>query len=177
MTIRKVAVPGLPPEIEVRRSTRRRRSVAAHREAEMTVVVVPERMSVREVTKHALALHERLLKRTARRRPSDAQLLARAKRLRREHLPEVPEPRSVSWSTQQNQRWGSCTPADAAIRLSSRMQDMPQYVIDYVLIHELSHLAHADHGPEFHALVARYPDTDRAYAYLDGVEFGRGKKW
>lgn len=177
MTIRTVNVPGLPPEIEIRRSTRRRRSVAAHREADTTVVVVPERMSAREITKHALALHQRLLTRASRRRPSDEQLFVRAKQLQRKYLSEGPLPESVSWSTQQRQRWGSCTPLDGAIRLSSRMQDMPQYVIDYVLVHELAHLSHSNHGPEFNALVARFPDAERACAYLDGVEFGHTQNW
>ena len=49
-------------------------------------------------------------------------------------------PASVRWVTNQNGRWGSCTPADRTIRISHRIQDMPDWVIDYVLLHELAHL-------------------------------------
>ena len=40
-----VEIPGLPPDVEVRRSTRRRRSVTAYREGGRTIVVVPQRMA------------------------------------------------------------------------------------------------------------------------------------
>ena len=66
-------------------------------------------------------------------------------------------------------RWASCTPADATIRLSRRLQDMPVWVQDYVLVHELAHLIEAGHGPRFWRLVAAYPRTERARGYLDGV--------
>jgi predicted metal-dependent hydrolase len=33
-------------------------------------------------------------------------------------------------------------------------------------VHELAHLVHASHGPEFWALVNRYPKTERARGYL-----------
>jgi len=78
-------------------------------------------------------------------------------------------PLSVAWSTRQNGRWGSCTPADGTIRLSNRLQGMPDWVIDYVLVHELAHLLEAGHGPRFWELVGRYPRTERARGYLEGI--------
>jgi predicted metal-dependent hydrolase len=174
MTIRPVTIPGLPAEIEVRRSTRRRRSVAAHREGGRTIVVVPDRMPAAQAAEHALALHQRLLKKATRHRVSDQQLLARAERLRARYLPTAPPPGSVRWATNQSRRWGSCTPAEGSIRLSSRLQGMPDYVIDYVLVHELAHLLEANHGNEFKALVAAFPDHERACSFLDGVEFASG---
>ena len=55
-------------------------------------------------------------------------------------------PASVRWVTNQNGRWGSCTPADRTIRISHRIQDMPDWVIDYVLLHELAHLIVPSHN-------------------------------
>jgi predicted metal-dependent hydrolase len=46
---------------------------------------------------------------------------------------------------------------------------MPDWVLDYVLVHELVHLLIPGHGPDFWALVERYPRTERARGYLDGV--------
>ena len=43
------------------------------------------------------------------------------------------------------------------IRLSSRLQPMPAWVVDYVLVHELAHLVEPGHGREFHRLVERLP--------------------
>jgi hypothetical protein len=69
----------------------------------------------------------------------------------------------------QGSRWGSCTPSDGTIRLSSRLQGMPPWVVDYVLLHELAHLAVPGHGPRFWALLESYPRTERARGYLEGV--------
>ncbi|HAM23172.1 MAG TPA: metal-dependent hydrolase [Actinobacteria bacterium] len=171
MTIRPIDVPGLPADIEVRRSTRRKRSVGAHREAGITIVVVPERMSVREAAKHALALHQRLLKRAQKTRVSDDQLLERASWLRKRYMPTAPAPSSIRWSTNQNRRWGSCTTTDGSIRLSARLQGMPQYVVDYVILHELAHLVVPNHGPDFNHLLDTYSQRQRACSFLDGVEF------
>ena len=78
-------------------------------------------------------------------------------------------PESVRWVTNQNTRWGSCTPGEGSIRLSHRLQGMPEYVVDYVLLHELAHLLVPGHGPRFWQLLDAYPRTERARGYLEGV--------
>lgn len=66
-------------------------------------------------------------------------------------------------------RWASCTPADRTIRVSRTLCEMPGWVQDYVLLHELAHLLEPGHGPQFWQLLERYPRTERARGYLDGV--------
>jgi hypothetical protein len=80
---------------------------------------------------------------------------------------------SVSWVTNQNSRWGSCTPADGTIRLSSRLLGMPGWVIDYVLLHELAHLVQPGHGPKFWSLMEGFPRTERARGFLEGFAAAR----
>ena len=46
---------------------------------------------------------------------------------------------------------------------------MPDWVIDYVLLHELAHLVVPSHSPAFWTLLSRYPKTERARGYLEGV--------
>ena len=64
--------------------------------------------------------------------------------------------------------------ADQTIRISDRIQAFPDWVIDYVLLHELAHLIVSHHNSAFWALVARYPKAERARGYLEGVSAAAG---
>ena len=74
----------------------------------------------------------------------------------------------MRWVDNQNSRWGSCTLADRTIRLSERLQAMPGWVLDYVLVHELAHLLEPGHDARFWAWVDRYPQAEKAKGYLLG---------
>jgi hypothetical protein len=159
--------------VEVRRSTRRRRTVTAYRESGRTVVLIPAAFSPAEERRWVEQMVAKLQTREERRRRSlggDDELMARARALSAAHLDGLAEPASVRWVDNQQRRWGSCTPADRSIRLSSRLRSMPEYVVDYVLVHELVHLLEPGHDERFWALVARYPRAERARGFLEGVE-------
>lgn len=157
------------PDVEVRRSLRRRRTVTAFRENGRIVVCVPSKLSKAEERRWVSIMIERLAAQEKRRRPSDAALLTRARQLAEKYLDGRPQPVSVRWSSAQRARWGSCTPSDGSIRLSERLQGLPPWVIDYVLVHELAHLLISDHSAPFWDLVGRYPRAERARGFLDGL--------
>lgn len=52
---------------------------------------------------------------------------------------------------------------------------MPEYVLDYVLVHELAHLIEVGHNAKFYELENRYPERLRAEAYLEGWQAGYGR--
>jgi predicted metal-dependent hydrolase len=160
---------GSEPLVEVRRSRRRRRTVSAYREDGKVVVLIPARLSRAEEATWVATMLERLEKSEQRRRPTDAALKRKATDLSTKYLDGLARPDTVRWVANQNSRWGSCTPGDQAIRLSSRLQGMPSWVIDYVLIHELAHLIEPGHTKKFWALVDRYPKAERAKGFLEGV--------
>lgn len=139
---------------------------------------IPARFSRAEEQRWVAEMLDRLDRQDERRRrkvpASDTALLERARELSAVHLGGRARPRSVRWVTNQRQRWGSCTPVDATVRLSDRLREMPQYVVDYVLVHELAHLLIAGHGRAFWTLVAEYPSAERARGYLEGVEAALG---
>lgn len=82
---------------------------------------------------------------------------------------DLPRPASIRWSKTQRQRWGSCSVHSGHIRISDRLVDVPPWVLDHVIVHELAHLEIADHSPAFHALVERNPLAERAIGYLMAV--------
>lgn len=159
------------PLVEVRRSPRRVRTVSAYREGDRVVVLIPGRFSAAQETEWVGKMVSRLARKT--RRPHDRDLARRADDLSARYLRSLARPTSVAWTDRQNTRWGSCTPADGSIRLSHRLQTMPTWVQDYVLLHELAHLIEPSHGPAFWALLGAYPRTERARGYLEGFQAGR----
>jgi len=143
--------------------------VSAYRDGDKVVVMLPSRLSKAEEEQWIATILERLEERERRRRPSDADLEARARELSRRHLGGRAMPASVRWVGNQRTRWGSCTPDDGTIRLSTRLRGMPPWVVDYVLVHELAHLIVPGHGADFWKLVGNYPKAERARGYLEGV--------
>jgi predicted metal-dependent hydrolase len=165
------------PVVEVRRSQRRRRTVSAYREGERVVVLIPDRFSRDEETEWVARMLARLAAREERVQRTDGELLHRARKLITRYLADHEsrvKPASVRWVTNQNGRWGSCTPDDGTIRISHRIQEMPDWVIDYVLLHELAHLVVPSHSAAFWDLVSRYPKAERARGYLEGISAATG---
>lgn len=159
-------------EIRVIRNSRRKRSISAYREHGAIVIQVPARLPNSRVSEVIPELVHKILTREAREKMSDTELYRRAIALLAHYLPEFTvSPVSVAWRSM-NERWGSCTTTDRTIRISDRLNGAPDYVVDYLLVHELIHLEIPDHGERFEALLARFEDGVRAGAYLDGYEAG-----
>jgi predicted metal-dependent hydrolase len=171
-----VPSPDLPRDVEVRRSRRRLRTVTAYREGDRTIVMIPARFTRAQEREWVDRMVARLSAQDRRRRPADADLMTRARDLSSRYLGGLARPTSVTWVANQNARWGSCTPADGTIRLSTRIQGMPSWVIDYVLLHELAHLVEQGHGPRFWTLLDAYPRTERARGYLEGFAAARHQR-
>lgn len=49
-------------------------------------------------------------------------------------------------------RWGSCS-AQNNINLNIHLMRLPEYLSDFVILHELCHTIHKNHGPQFHKLL------------------------
>jgi predicted metal-dependent hydrolase len=167
--------------VEIRRSTRRKRTVSAYRDGDRIIVLVPSRLRRADEQRLVAELVERVTERerlalAGGARASDDALMQRCRELSRRHLDAVAYPASVRWVKGMRTRWASCTPIDATIRVSERLRSVPDWVLDYVLVHELAHLQVAGHGPRFWQLVENYPRTERARGYLDGLSAGLAHK-
>ena len=160
------------PEFRVVRSSRRKRTLNAFRQNGVIEIHIPDRLSRRQEFEMIPEMIDLVLKRENRLRKSDSALLELSDLILAEFLPEFSErPLSVTWRVMR-ERWGSCTTVDSTIRISERLNSAPDYVIRSVLFHELIHLRIAGHGDDFHEYLARYPDKERAEAFLEGYEAG-----
>jgi len=153
--------------VKVIASSRRKKTVAARVVNGVIEVRVPAAMPVDERDRHV----GNLVARVERQRSAvHIDLLDRAQTLSRRF--GLPQPTSVQWSARQKLRWGSCTPSEGSIRVSDRMASFPAWVLDYVLVHELAHLAEPNHSRRFHELVSAYPKAERAEGFLIAVSLG-----
>ncbi len=148
-------------EVKVIRSPRRRKTVQARQVGDVLHVSIPAAMSHAEEQRHVAEMVRRMQRRAD---SSVIDLGARAAALAGAHGLE--RPGSIRWVENQQWRWGSCTPVDRTIRISSRLATEPSWVLDYVIVHELAHLTVPGHGPAFWSLVERYPRTERARGFL-----------
>lgn len=143
------------------RSARRRKTVEAREVDGVIRVSIPARMSASDERRHVAKLVARLER---RRDAATIDLDRRAADLARRL--ELPQPVAIRWVDNQAHRWGSCSPADGTIRISTRLSGCPPWVVDYVIVHELAHLAEPGHTPRFWKLVNRYELAERARGYL-----------
>ncbi|MEY2444510.1 MAG: hypothetical protein QOE00_1090 [Ilumatobacteraceae bacterium] len=169
-----VHLPGLGPDddllavpealqflVEVTRSKKRRKTVGAQLVGGVLKIAIPSWMSKAEEAHWVREMSGRFRRKMSADR---LRLSERATSLSRRL--DLPRPQSIRWADDMRMRWGSCTPSTGAIRISTRLAAFPDWVVDYVIVHELAHLVVLAHSDEFWRLVYRYPKAERAIGYL-----------
>jgi len=162
-------LPGIDEgEIVVIRSKKRKRNIAAFRQGGKIVISIPARLSKAEERE---VVPEMIAKIRAKEvAPDETELSNQIDQLLSKYAPEITiRPASVAWRSM-NERWGSCTSVDRTIRIATKLQRAPKYVLDFVLYHEAIHLYIYDHGSEFQEFLKRYPRHLEAEAFLEGYE-------
>lgn len=158
------------PEVRVIRSARRRRTVQARNVDGVLEVRIPAWMSAAEEEKAVADIVAKVRKKHTSTQLSDASLTTRAHSLNTRYLEGRATLGSIRWVSNQKSRWGSCTTSTGDIRISDRLQDVPEYVLDAVIIHELTHTFISGHGPEFWEWADRAPKAERAKGYLEAYQ-------
>ncbi|HEY2812464.1 MAG TPA: M48 family metallopeptidase [Acidimicrobiales bacterium] len=151
----------LPFRVEVIRSSRRRKTVSARLVGDVVRVHMPAWMSKADEEHYVSHLVDRIARQQQR---EAVDVMERATKLAARY--DLPAPASVRFVSNQNSLWGSCTIDSRDIRISDRLSSFPAWVLDYVLVHELAHLAVANHSKRFWSLVNRYPRAERARGFL-----------
>jgi hypothetical protein len=174
-----------PKQIQIQR--RRRRSVELGLHDGKLIARAPMRISAAELQDMLVGLRRELWEqyRGSHCFGEDA-LSACAARASKKWLGDVELPKySVRFAGRMRKRWASCTAPVAAglsgsIRVSHVLEGHPNWLLEHLLLHELIHLLHPNHGPAFQQLMARSPSGERAAGYLEALtgdsEWGRGRQ-
>ena len=150
-----------PFQVNVVRSARRKKTVAATLTDGVLTVTVPSWMKQPDIDRWTAEMARRFGRQT---RSKEIDLPARAARLAKRY--DLPAPDTIRWVDNMASRWASCTMDDRAVRISRRLANYPAFVVDAVIVHELCHLVVPNHSAAFWKLMERYPLNERATGYL-----------
>jgi predicted metal-dependent hydrolase len=167
----------------LRRDKRLKKSSRWQREPDGSILLrVPYRLPKRQIRNLLDQISSQLKKQVKQvKRRTDADLQKRAEYLNQKYFGGKIEWQAIRWVGNMNQRLGSCTnggSTDGHIRISDKIKSWPQWVVDYVIAHELVHRIHQNHSKAFwSALTEGYPLTERARGFIRGVGFSEGQNF
>jgi predicted metal-dependent hydrolase len=150
------------PPVQIIRSKRRKKTIQASQRNGVLTIVVPENISKREERHWTKEMLEDI-RRT--RRTTDSELSQAAYVLAERY--RLPIPRIIRWIPNQRSRWAFCDIDKQEIGICENVKNFPQWVGDYVIVHELAHLVEPAHNSEFWKMVHRFKKAERARGYLE----------
>jgi len=156
-------------KIRIIRSKKRRKTIQAREIDGVLEVLAPAPMSDKQLEPVIDNFRKRINRRMKLSKLDDQSLERRAGILNRQYFDNLFRWECICWVGNQNRRYGSCRTDRRTIRISHRIAEMPRFVQDYVIIHELAHLAEPNHSKRFWEMVYQYPKTERARGYLMAV--------
>lgn len=163
-------------DIEVIKSDKRKKTVHAKIIDEKLQIFLPSTISKKEENYWI----EKMKKRCMNKRKK--QLLNTNSKLR-EYAEEINKKFfegklefDIEFVTNQNTRFGSCTSENKTIRISDKISDMPKWVQNYIILHEMTHLIYRDHSDNFWKKVNEYKYSERAKGFLIAFNYFSNKK-
>jgi predicted metal-dependent hydrolase len=156
-------------EIRIIRSKKRRKTVQAREIGGGLEILAPAHMSDKQLEPIIKDFKARVIRHKKLSKLEDQALERRADMLNRQYFDNLLRWESIRWVANQNRRHGSCNTDRGTIRISHRIAEMPRFVQDYVIVHELAHVIEPNHSQRFWDLVYRYPRVERARGYLTAV--------
>jgi predicted metal-dependent hydrolase len=167
--------------INLRRDKRLKKTSRWERLADGTLLLrVPYRLPKRRIgalIEQVAAQVDKSIQLHSYRNDSDLQL--RAELINQKYFDGKIQWNAIRWVSNMQSRLGSCTrggPTDGQIRISDKIKDWPDWVVDYVIAHEMLHRKHPNHSGIFwSALREAYPLTEQARGFIHGVGFAAGR--
>jgi predicted metal-dependent hydrolase len=154
-------------EIQIIYSERRRKTISARMKNGVMKVSAPAHIPEEHLQKIVERFRLKFERKNKPAEPGRNEDLARiAERLNRRYFGGRIQINSIKYATNQNSRFGSCNYRRKTIRISHRLANMPFWVRDYVIVHEMAHILEPNHGKSFYGLVSAYPRAERSRGFL-----------
>lgn len=160
-------------KVVVKKSARRKRTVRARLKNGLMEVTAPLNIDNKQLDKIIENLKQRFEKKEKKDTLNrEDRLTERAQKLNKKYFDGKLKLKHIEYSVEQTRSFGICYSKRETIYINGCLKEMPRWVEDYVIIHELAHLIHPNHSKEFWQLVRHYPKTERAIGYLmaKGIE-------
>ena len=78
---------------------------------------------------------------------------------------------------QMKTKWGSCNPVARTLRLNTELAKKPRACLEYIVVHELSHMLERTHGPKFIAMMDGHMPAWREVRALLNCLPARHERW
>jgi len=154
-------------KVEIRRSKRRKKTVSARLDGDVMYVYAPVDTPEKELHKIIKNFKKRFTRRNLKRELNEEQNLSEVfGRLNKKYFNGKIKIKSIEYVTNQQKKYGSCDYRKKTIRLSHYIAQMPDWVRNYVIIHEMAHILEPNHSKAFWDIVYRYKLAERARGFL-----------
>jgi len=160
-------------KVVVKKSVKRKKTIAGRLKNGTLTVLAPQDISDKQLQKVIENFKIRFEKRHKKQVLNRGnELPKRAEMLNKKYFNGELYFNKISYSVDQKKKLGVCYSDTKTILINACLKDMPQWVEDYVIVHELAHLKHPNHSKDFWKAVRKYPKTERAIGYLlaKGIE-------
>ncbi len=154
-------------EVKIIRSHNRKKTIQAKKVGDTLIIYLPAGMQGEEERKLIEKMKDRIERKKQKKQLNkDDFLIKRFNIFNNDYFQGKLIVNSIEFVTNQERVNGSCTPNKGTIRISHKLLDMPRWVLDYVIIHEMTHLLYPDHSKQFWKKVGEYKYTERARGFL-----------
>ena len=167
-------------EVKINFSRKRVRTIGARMVGDTmhinAPVGMPQEKLQKVIDKFKIRFEKQKLRQELNKTPETLQEIAQ--RLNNQYFSGKLEIKSIEYSVNQDRIFGICNHRTKNIKISYRLKEMPDWVRNYVIIHELAHLVEPNHGENFWNIVNRYSLSERARGYLiaKGLESNESEK-
>ena len=154
-------------EVKINRSAQRRKTISARVVENRMYINAPADISEVRLEEVIDNFKKRFERRTLKKKLNAKEdLRGIAERLNERYFGGRLKINRIEYVTDQYKKFGCCNYRSGSIRISHRLLEMPPWVRDYVVFHEMAHIIEPNHSRAFWKIVSQYRLAERARGYL-----------